>query len=190
MTLARRRPARRRRAGPTAAVLRRRPDGRLRPGHDRRQPARHRVHAARPIAASSPVANSTTGTSLLLRADPPLVPAGDVLDLGCGAGPIALTMARRSPERDGVGDRRQRTGPRAVPGERRRKRDHQHPRGGARRRARRCPVRHDLVEPADPHRQGGAARTAAALAARPRHPRASRRWSCRSTSAPTRSSIG
>ena len=37
------------------------------------------------------------GTSLLLRADPPLVPAGDVLDLGCGAGPIALTMARRAP---------------------------------------------------------------------------------------------
>jgi 16S rRNA (guanine1207-N2)-methyltransferase len=37
------------------------------------------------------------GTSLLLRSDPPLVSAGDVLDLGCGAGPIALTMARRSP---------------------------------------------------------------------------------------------
>ena len=37
------------------------------------------------------------GTSLLLRADPPLVSTGDVLDLGCGAGPIALTMARRSP---------------------------------------------------------------------------------------------
>ena len=38
------------------------------------------------------------GTSLLLRADPPLASAGDVLDLGCGAGPIALTMARRSPD--------------------------------------------------------------------------------------------
>jgi 16S rRNA (guanine1207-N2)-methyltransferase len=38
------------------------------------------------------------GTSLLVRADPPLAPAGDVLDLGCGAGPIALTMARRSPD--------------------------------------------------------------------------------------------
>ena len=25
------------------------------------------------------------------------MPAGDVLDLGCGAGPIALTMARRAP---------------------------------------------------------------------------------------------
>jgi 16S rRNA (guanine1207-N2)-methyltransferase len=39
-----------------------------------------------------------SGTSLLLRADPPLVRTGDVLDLGCGAGPIALTMARRSPD--------------------------------------------------------------------------------------------
>jgi 16S rRNA (guanine1207-N2)-methyltransferase len=38
------------------------------------------------------------GTSLLLRADPPLAAAGDVLDLGCGAGPIAMTMARRSPD--------------------------------------------------------------------------------------------
>jgi len=38
------------------------------------------------------------GTSLLLRADPPLVSSGDVLDLGCGAGPIAMTMARRAPD--------------------------------------------------------------------------------------------
>lgn len=37
------------------------------------------------------------GTSLLLRSNPPLVSSGDVLDLGCGAGPIAMTMARRSP---------------------------------------------------------------------------------------------
>jgi len=38
-----------------------------------------------------------SGTSLLLRASLPLAPAGDLLDLGCGSGPIALTMARRSP---------------------------------------------------------------------------------------------
>jgi 16S rRNA (guanine1207-N2)-methyltransferase len=38
-----------------------------------------------------------TATSLLLRAALPLSTTGDVLDLGCGAGPIALTMARRSP---------------------------------------------------------------------------------------------
>ncbi|HSL74157.1 MAG TPA: methyltransferase [Ilumatobacteraceae bacterium] len=39
-----------------------------------------------------------TATSMLLRAPLPLAPSGDLLDLGCGAGPIALTMARRSPE--------------------------------------------------------------------------------------------
>ncbi len=38
-----------------------------------------------------------TATSLLLRAELPLAAAGTLLDLGCGAGPIALTMARRSP---------------------------------------------------------------------------------------------
>ena len=37
------------------------------------------------------------GTSLLLRALLPLAPTGDLVDLGCGAGPIAITMARRSP---------------------------------------------------------------------------------------------
>ncbi len=37
------------------------------------------------------------GTSLLLRASLPLAAHGDLLDLGCGAGPIALTMARRAP---------------------------------------------------------------------------------------------
>ena len=37
------------------------------------------------------------GTSLLLRTTLPLSPTGDVLDIGCGAGPIALAMARRSP---------------------------------------------------------------------------------------------
>jgi 16S rRNA (guanine1207-N2)-methyltransferase len=38
-----------------------------------------------------------TATSMLLRAPLPLAANGDLLDLGCGAGPIALTMARRSP---------------------------------------------------------------------------------------------
>lgn len=37
------------------------------------------------------------GTSLLLRTNPPIAPAGDLLDLGCGAGPVALTMALRAP---------------------------------------------------------------------------------------------
>lgn len=38
-----------------------------------------------------------TATSLLLRTPLPLASTGDLLDLGCGAGPIALTMALRSP---------------------------------------------------------------------------------------------
>jgi len=38
-----------------------------------------------------------TGTRLLLAEAPPLPDAGTFLDIGCGAGPIALTMALRSP---------------------------------------------------------------------------------------------
>ena len=39
-----------------------------------------------------------SGTKVLLMEAPALPTAGHVLDLGCGAGPIAMTMARRSPE--------------------------------------------------------------------------------------------
>ena len=38
-----------------------------------------------------------TGTNLLLRTVAPPPPRGELLDLGCGAGAIALTMARRAP---------------------------------------------------------------------------------------------
>jgi 16S rRNA (guanine1207-N2)-methyltransferase len=38
------------------------------------------------------------GTSLLLRAPLPVPAHGNLLDLGCGAGPIALALAQRSPE--------------------------------------------------------------------------------------------
>lgn len=38
-----------------------------------------------------------TGTNLLLRTAPPPPPSGHLLDLGCGAGAIALTLAQRSP---------------------------------------------------------------------------------------------
>jgi len=37
------------------------------------------------------------GTSLLLRAAPAPPPTGDLLDLGCGAGPIAIALALRAP---------------------------------------------------------------------------------------------
>ncbi|WP_067464906.1 class I SAM-dependent methyltransferase [Actinomadura macra] len=38
------------------------------------------------------------GTRILLETVPPPPPTGNLLDLGCGYGPIALTMARRSPQ--------------------------------------------------------------------------------------------
>jgi 16S rRNA (guanine1207-N2)-methyltransferase len=38
------------------------------------------------------------GTKLLLLEAPAPAPAGELLDLGCGYGPIALTLARRAPE--------------------------------------------------------------------------------------------
>ncbi len=38
------------------------------------------------------------GTKLLLLKAPPPAASGDLLDLGCGTGAIALTMARRAPE--------------------------------------------------------------------------------------------
>ncbi|HUF97517.1 MAG TPA: methyltransferase [Ilumatobacter sp.] len=38
------------------------------------------------------------GTSLLLKEGPALPAAGTFLDLGCGAGPIAIAMALRSPQ--------------------------------------------------------------------------------------------
>jgi 16S rRNA (guanine1207-N2)-methyltransferase len=37
------------------------------------------------------------GTMVLLREAPPPPPRGDVLDLGCGYGPIAIALARRAP---------------------------------------------------------------------------------------------
>lgn len=39
-----------------------------------------------------------TGTQILLEDAPPPPSQGDLLDLGCGYGPIALALARRSPE--------------------------------------------------------------------------------------------
>ncbi len=39
-----------------------------------------------------------TGTAVLLATVPPPATEGDLLDLGCGWGPIAITLARRSPD--------------------------------------------------------------------------------------------
>lgn len=39
-----------------------------------------------------------TGTALLIREAPTPAPTGNLLDLGCGAGPVALTLALRSPD--------------------------------------------------------------------------------------------
>jgi 16S rRNA (guanine1207-N2)-methyltransferase len=39
-----------------------------------------------------------TGTAVLLASVPPPATEGDLLDLGCGWGPIAIAMARRSPD--------------------------------------------------------------------------------------------
>ena len=38
------------------------------------------------------------GTKVLLMEAPALPTTGNLLDLGCGAGPMAMTMARRSPQ--------------------------------------------------------------------------------------------
>jgi 16S rRNA (guanine1207-N2)-methyltransferase len=38
------------------------------------------------------------GTRILLETVPPPPATGDLLDIGCGYGPIALTMAKRSPQ--------------------------------------------------------------------------------------------
>ncbi len=59
------------------------PDGRVTLGVDRGVFSAGRVDA---------------GTVALLRSAPPAPPAGALMDLGCGYGPIAVTLARRSPE--------------------------------------------------------------------------------------------
>ena len=44
------------------------------------------------------------GTRLLLDEAPAPPPTGDLLDLGCGYGPVACVLAARSPDRGGAGD--------------------------------------------------------------------------------------
>ena len=132
------------------------------------------------------------GTAVLLRSAPPLPGRrASPLDLGCGTGAIALTMALRSPGLDGVGRRRQRAGPGAVRGERRRQRRRQR---HASPRPTRCPPTSasTSIWSNPPIRIGKAALHELLLrVARP--PDARRRRPCsssRSTSAPTPCSAG
>jgi 16S rRNA (guanine1207-N2)-methyltransferase len=53
-----------------------------------------RLHSDRGVFSSAQV---DSGTIILLRHSPPPPPEGQLLDLGCGYGPIAVTLARRSP---------------------------------------------------------------------------------------------
>ena len=127
--------------------------------------SRCRSPAARPTSSRRPASSATDrldlGTRVLLRRGAAAPPAGDLLDLGCGWGPLALTLARWRPARRGLGGRRQRARAGADHGER--------ARGWGWRGVRAVApdevpddvrVRRDLVEPADPDRQGGAARAA------------------------------
>ncbi len=136
------------------------------------------------------------GSKLLLLKAPPPAPTGHLLDLGCGNGPLALTMARRSPaatvwavdvnerarnlcranaERNGLPNVTV-CAPDEVPG--------------------RHPLRHHLEQPGDPHRQGGPALDAAPLAGQARAARPATRmparpsWWCTSISAATHCRTG
>ncbi len=72
---------------------------------------------------------------------PPPPPTGDLLDLGCGYGPLALHHGVALAGGDGVGGGRQRAGPRLCAAQRRGGRPHQRPCRRARRGARRRAVR-------------------------------------------------
>ena len=124
------------------------------------RPSRPVAHAASPTAACSRPTGSTRARSTSCSTGRRRPRPGTFVDLGCGYGPIACALARRSPGGHGVGRRRERAGPRAVPGQRRAARARQRPRRHRRRRAGRPGRRRAVVEPADPHRQGRAARAA------------------------------
>ena len=97
------------------------------------------------------------GTRLLLDSSPAPPPAGDLLDLGCGYGPIACVLAARSPGAAvwavDVNERALELCARNAAAAGLPRSPHRHPRRpvGAR------PAGRDLVQPAGPHRQGRAA---------------------------------
>ena len=106
-----------------------------------------------PPASSAPTALTREPPSCWPRL-PPRPRTGNLLDIGCGWGPIALTMALRAPHAQRLRRGRQRALHRTDERERRParagQRRGQHPgrRGPGR------PLRHHLVQPAHPDRQG------------------------------------
>ena len=130
------------------------------------------------------------GTRVLFREAPATPPSGDLLDLGCGWGPIALTMAMASPLATvwavDVNERaleltRENAARLQLPGV---------PGGHPQRGAGRGPVHRDLVEPADQGRQDRSC-TRCSPAGCPGSPPAVRPISSSNgTSAPTRCTPG
>ena len=128
------------------------------------------------------------GTKLLLLRPHRRPPTGELLDLGCGYGPIALTLAAVA-GRDGVGGRRERAGPGAV---RRQRAAHGTPQRPRRRARTTCPTTCASPRSGRTRRSASASRaprTAARWLAR-LDAGAQASWSCTATSAPTPSAAG
>ena len=103
------------------------------------------------------------GTRLLLETAPPPPATGHLLDLGCGYGPLALVLAARSPGATvWAVDVNERALELCAANARRAGLPNVRCVGPGDPRCR--PVRADLVQSADPDRQGGAARAAGRLA--------------------------
>ena len=73
------------------------PGGPLRPRRIRVRLAGRELEVTTGAGVFSPE-HLDTGTRVLLDTVPPPPPAGDLLDLGCGWGPVALTLALSSPD--------------------------------------------------------------------------------------------
>ena len=156
--------------------------------------ARAATTRSRPPAGVFSAGRLDPGTAVLLRKAPlpPADTAGPLLDLGCGYGPDRLRAGHRArpgaPSTRSTSTRAPWSWPGATP-RRSASADRVHvgePDAGAGGRA----LRADLDQPADPGRQGGAARPAAALAAAAHPGRRGLAGGRPGTSAATRCSAG